>query len=1183
MKAILRLLIQPMLLALYALVALSIVLWWLTPLIGLHGHHPFDGVGARLALIGALLAVYAVVAVVAVLRRRRRNAALVQGLQGSAAASREADVLRQRFAEALHVLDDSMRKQGRRSLLRRGQYLYELPWYLFIGAPGSGKTTALLNAGLTFPLAAKMGQASVKGVGGTRNCEWWFTDEAVLIDTAGRYALQQSDEKVDAAAWAQFLELLKHTRPRRPLNGVLLTLNVQDVLQQGPAERKDHAARLRARLQELHAALGVRPPIYVLVTKCDLIAGFNESFDALGKEQRDQVWGFSFPYSPQSAESELREFSNEFEALQKRLRDRVLEQMQAERDPLRRAAIFAFPQQFAGLKGLLGGFLEQVFGGGGGLEQSALLRGVYFTSGTQEGTPIDRVLGTLARAFGVDSRAASIASSRGKSYFLSRLLREVIFSEQGLVGENRQAEAQRRLRRRLGLAAMGLASLLLVLGWGISDLRNAAYIAQVGARVPALQQAARSLPPAQGGDLANLPPLLDALDEAARADSFDVSHPPFLAGLGLYQGDTLQAGAQIGYQHLLEHALLPRVAKRLEERLRAANSSNLELAYDALKAYLMLYEPQHFDAQFLHDWITLDWDQNLASTLNQQQLAQLAGHLDAALQLGAPRAIAAQDTQLVARVRTMLASYPLPYRVLSEIERERVAANVPDFTVAGAAGPNAALVFTRASGQPLTSGIPGLFTREGYFGAFLGAIGKVERQLASEQSWVLGIGSGDALKQVVSGDRQLDESVRRLYLEEYIKRWDAYLADVRLVSLDSLDQTLAVARTLAAPDSPLVGFLRGVSHETQLAAEAASRAGKDKARLAKLEKAGGKLAGKANPLAQMFGSTPGGGTGAAAPIEQMVDEHFADLHQLFSGQPEPIQASLKLFNDAYVQLNAVALAKRTDSPPPPASGDAALHASAGLQPQPIRGMLQALLGAGASQSSSAQRQSLTGALAPVAQFCARAIAGRFPFSPGSSADVLPDDFGQFFGVGGMLDSFFNQNLAAQVDTGTTPWRYKPLPDGSVPKGGRGLVEFERAAQIRQAFFASGGKQPGFGVALRMLSMDSGLPSVTLDVDGRKLTFTAGDTAAQQLRWPSSNVASQIQLSGGGAPVQTFNGPWALFRLFDHFRIIAGKEPEKFTVVLDLGGKKAQLEVMSNSALNPLRLSALSQFRCPDSL
>ena len=101
--------------------------------------------------------------------------------------SAEAAKLRERFEEAVAAL-----KKQRRS----GNSLYDLPWYVFIGAPGSGKTTALINSGLKFPLEQRVGKGAVRGVGGTRNCDWWFTDEAVFLDTAGRYTTQDSDAGV---------------------------------------------------------------------------------------------------------------------------------------------------------------------------------------------------------------------------------------------------------------------------------------------------------------------------------------------------------------------------------------------------------------------------------------------------------------------------------------------------------------------------------------------------------------------------------------------------------------------------------------------------------------------------------------------------------------------------------------------------------------------------------------------------------------------------------------------------------------------------------------------------------------------------------------------------------------------------------------------------------------------------
>jgi type VI secretion system protein ImpL len=1194
MNRFLGLLLHPVTLTALALLMLALLVWFFGPLIAIADKHPLDGMLERAITIGVIVLVVVGVKLLREWRRRRTNAELVAGMAaGPSAAEREGQALEQRFKEALKILEDSARQSGKRSFLQRGQYLYELPWYMFIGAPGSGKTTALMNAGLTFPLAGKMGQASVRGVGGTRNCEWWFTDEAVLIDTAGRYALQQSDEATDAAAWKTFLSLLKKSRPRRPVNGVLLTVNVQDLLQQPPAERREHALRLRTRLQELHQQLGVRPPVYVLVTKCDLVAGFNETFGEMGREEREQVWGFTFPYddSPAAAAATpLQEFASEFAALETRLRERLIERMEVETDVLKRAAIFAFPQQFAGLKGLLGGFLEQVFEGGAGLEQRALVRGVYFTSGTQEGTPIDRVLGTLGRTFGVDGRVAALAPTRGKSFFLTRLLREVVFREQGLVGVNRQAEARRRQLRLAAVAAMGVVAVVAVGGWGTSFMRNQSYLAEVDARVPELQAAVATLPPATSAELSVLPQVLDEAVALPAPSTFELDAPPLLNTLGLYEGRHVAAGADIAYRRLLDKALLPRVTKRLEERLRAASRDNLELAYESLKHYLMLYTPEHFDAESLKAFVTLDWDANLAGTLSAEQRQALAGHLDAAFSRGAPPPAAPMDEALVASVREMLAAYPLEYRIFSRLKRARVGADIADFSVASAAGPNAVRVFERASGQPLTQGIPGLFTRDGYFKAFQSAQSAVAATLAKEQAWVIGTPAAQGTAQRTAqaaaaalggGASELDQKVRLLYLQEYIKVWDRYLADVRLIRLGNLENSMAVAGLLAAPDSPLRAYLRGVARETQLAAAIAEAAAAN----APATAVGARMDRAKQEMAALLGSAAGVPTAGAAgrPIEAMVDDHFASIHRMVAGQPAPIDDVLKLFNEINVQLTAIDAAQKSRTAPPPGGG-AAIKAAAALQPEPIKSMLESLVDAGATQGRSAERQGLTAELRPIAELCMRTIAGRYPFAQGSKSDVMPDDFGQMFGVGGQLDEFFQRRLAGLVDTGANPWAFRPLPDGTKPPGGAALADFQRAARIREAFFRTGGKVPGFKVDLRVLEMSDGLKEVVIDVDGSPMKFTAGDTAPQTFTWPSARIASQIKLGGGpGAAVQTFEGPWAFFRMLGQFEVQPSTQPERFTVVLNLEGRKARMEVISGSALNPLRLREMQGFRCPETL
>jgi len=1196
MKRFLQVALHPIALSIYGLLAVAALIWWIGPLIAFGDSRPLDSVSARLITIAVIVLVWAFSVWFRGFRRRRANASMLAGISksGSSAGDREAQVLEQRFSEALATLQDSARKSGKGGLFKRSAMLYDLPWYVFVGAPGSGKTTALMNAGLTFPLAGKMGQSPIKGVGGTRNCDWWFTDEAVLIDTAGRYALQRSDEAADSQAWFSFLALLRKSRPRRPINGVLLTINVQDLLQQTPADRKDHSQRLRTRIQELHERLGIRPPIYVLVTKLDLLAGFNETFGDFAKDERDQVWGFTFPYDPRGKDSALPEFASEFAALEKRLRDRLLDRLDSESDVQRRAAIFSFPQQFGGIKGLLGGFLEQVFEGGQGLEQMPLLRGVYFTSGTQEGTPIDRVLGTLSRTFGVEAKAGTAANSRGKSFFLSRLLREVVFAERGLVGANKQVEARGRLVRRLALGAMALTGIALLVGWTISYNRNRAYIDEVAVRVPAARASVEALPPATNADVSALPQVLDELYAVPQPAGFDGDAPPLLNRLGLYQVDYLSGGTDIGYRHILDHGLLPRVARRLEERLRAVDRSNLELAYEALKSYLMLYTPDHYDPEALKNFVSLDWDQNLAGTLTPEQRANLAAHLDNALADGAPQALAPINQGLVDQVREMLVAYPLEYRVFSRLKRAKVGGEYPEFSVASAGGPNSVLVFERASGLPLSRGIPGLFTRDAYFKAFRDSMSKVVKQLSDEQQWVLGTAgaprsAGESVTQALSVEPEIEQRVRRLYLQEYIKVWDAYLADVRLIKLTDIARSMEVARVLAAPDSPMAAYLRAVSRETTLVPTAQEMASQESLQLSAKKSVASRLAPKADAaksdLAALMGTTPEGAGSAPATgamLESMVDDHFAELHRLTAGQPAPLDEVVKLLNDVFVQLSAIDAAQKSKSAPPPSGGGggAAAQAAASLQPEPVRSMLGNLLSAGASQSRTAERAGLSDELRPIAEFCARTVSGRFPFAQGSKSDVLPDDFGQLFGVGGMLDDFFQRRLANLVNTGVSPWAYKPLPDGSKPAGGAAIADFQRAARIREAYFRSGGKQPGFRVDLRVLEMDEGIAELSLDMDGQALKFAKGNTAAQTLTWPSPRVASQIKLSANGGTPLIFEGPWALMRLINQFEVQPSAVPERFSVLVNIEGKRARLEIVSGSAINPLRLREIQEFRCP---
>src|SRR5271166_5435786 len=316
MRAVLRFLGSRWFLSFLGVALLAILIWLFGPFLAF-----LEDWITRAIIVAVMLLIWAGVNFWLDRRKKKNEAALVEGVTAvqttdptAIASAEEVAAMREKLTTALSLLKRASGSRG---------YLYEQPWYAIIGPPGAGKTTALLNAGLRFPLAAEMGQDAVAGVGGTRLCDWWFTDEAVLIDTSGRYTTQDSNAAVDRAGWEAFLDLLKRTRTRQPLNGVLVAIGLSDIARAPEPERIAHARAIRQRVKELETKLGVRMPVYLLFTKADLIAGFTEFFSGLDRDKRAQVWGATFPLEAKDAEPAAL-FGDEFLALVARLDDQLL-------------------------------------------------------------------------------------------------------------------------------------------------------------------------------------------------------------------------------------------------------------------------------------------------------------------------------------------------------------------------------------------------------------------------------------------------------------------------------------------------------------------------------------------------------------------------------------------------------------------------------------------------------------------------------------------------------------------------------------------------------------------------------------------------------------------------------------------------------------------------------------------
>jgi len=1178
MKRLFAWLFKRPVLAFVGVLLLSLVFWFEAPLLAFDGKEPFAGRAARWTVILLMFAAWAGWYGAKLLKAHLANRRLMASLAAAnapepgpgmpaPAALQEQAALQQRMQQALAVLRRAA--PGRRAW--GSQYLYQLPWYMFVGAPGSGKTTALTHSGLRFPLADTMGAGAIGGVGGTRLCDWWFTDDAVLLDTAGRYTTQDSDQEVDQAGWHGFLGLLKKYRPRRPINGIIVALSVSDLLQQGPAARQAQAGAIRARIKELHERLGSSFPIYVTVTKCDLLAGFVEFFDSFGREERAQVWGMTFPIGP--AETALAEFPVRFHELEQRLQARVLGRMGEERDLQRRALLYRFPQQFAGLGEVLKGFLDTVFAPTR-YEQGAQLRGVYFTSGTQEGNPIDRVMAGLAASFGLDRKVLAPNAASGRSYFITGLLRELIFKEAGLAGLDPRHEQRRRTLR---WAATGAAALL-VAGFAAalatSYLRNERVVREADARSDALARMVGALP--ADAPLLEALPMLNAARTLPGGFEEREAGVPLLNRVGLNQSDKLGAGAQLAYQRLLRSALLPQVMGRLEDVLRQGEANNQDRLYETLRVYLMLGQPRHLEPESVQAWLDLDWRRSLPQASAAQRDA-LAAHVGALLDPGGAAADPPPlDAGLVSEVRAKLALMPLPERVYNRLRRKVAQARLPEISVNRAAGRDVSSLLARTSGEPLTRGVPGLFSVAGY----RELLRQAPTALAdiAKDSWVLDRREAEGAVAALSA-QDMQAAVLRLYYADYIRAWDALLGDVRIAPFSSLDQGARITNALAGADSPLKAFLTVAARETTLeGAGPGSAVALDAAVRSKLSAARRKL--EAALGAEEEAPAP------AAEAGTPVDEHFAPLHRLVGSEKTPgtLDAQLALLKDASQFFDAADQARRAGTPAPGGETLQRIKRAAEGTPAPLGTMLQTVDSAGASLTLGSERARIRALWAAEgARFCGAAIAGRYPLVRGAGRDATLDDFGKFFGPGGIMDEFFTRHLAAQVDQSGRQWRWRD--SGMAPAGipQEVLNQFQRAARIREMFFAGGGRQPSLRFDLAPQAADPSLARVILDIDGQPVPYAPGTPARPvPIVLPSGKGGGLVQFETT-PPLRTelrTEGPWAWFRMVDRGTLQPGSQPERFQLGFDLDGRRMSYVLTAGSVINPFRREALEGFRCP---
>lgn len=1010
--------------------------------------------------------------------------------------------------------------------------LSTLPWLMLMGPAGAGKSEFMARSGLHFPLmdsSSRRGR-SVKGIGGTRAFEWWLSQEAVVLDMGGR-TLSASAQFEDNDDWFAFLDVLKQQRPKKPLNGVIVAVGVDQLADKPEAAVDKLAGAVRERIEGLVDRLGVVFPVYVVFTRADLLAGFAEAFGDLPAAERGQPWGatIAMDRSRDVAAEEL--FDEEWSHLEAAAGDRRTGRLGAVPDPVQRARLFAFPAQLQRVKPALRRFVRGVFAPDPTRSDTALFRGFYLASAVQEGAPADRVLEPAAKAAGLAPAAPTPPPQTSGAWFVHGLLTRVVFADADLASASRSAIAARKRGRLVlfagvGTAFLAVALLLVVLASLNAGLTSRARRAGV--------EVAETVNPEAGlyeklTTLETLRRHLVELEQNRRST-------PWWRALGAYSGDPLiEPGVRLYADRAIESLIEPAVESlQLELRGRAAAASPGDLVdfYVKFRAWHLLRQPaeiQPGDSRTIVRAIQKVYDSQLAAVpadargrvpeLIGDQVAFLAAHPEVLERLIA-RYYPPNDPGLLRQGQAALRQHWDSKAFYADLI-ERLGPGREAATLATLA-PNAPVLSASAT-------VPGLYTREAW-------LGHVKPEI---EWWRANVNRDYVLRDAFGGSPpDVAGEIQAAYATDFTRHWTAFLAGLELGGGDAaLGENLKI---LARGDSPLLKVLRGVGDQTLLGAGAEDGLGEVRRDFALIhnffaaqsdDRAGNALAAFNRLIGRRGGSRVDRNTPPSdlyVQELQRAEKKYAEVAQpgvpadqvrtlLAEGDPasNPVKGA-RAWVDALAEQYAAAAATP------------AVARVLALPPDHVLGAISRSYGSGLSRKFDEQ------VLGPFRA----TLGGKYPFHR-SGPDVSPYEFNEFFRAGGAFWTFYNAEL-------------KPLvhPDGS-PVGAAGgsaipaeVASFLRMANdIREAFYGANPEAASLRFTVRTSAQRIERPAGTsvrwasFDVGGSFATYNMGPPVPQPLAWPGpdANLGASLRvLLAGGADAQSLNhpGPWGVFHLVD---------------------------------------------------
>lgn len=1165
---------MPLLLALGAVLML-VTIWWLGPQWTWREQQPLASVAHR-GLASLVLVLVPLLCWLVVLRGRNRR---LQAERNQAVAAELDQTLP--FVQAQEkALDQGLSRFLHNAGGRRA--LYRLPWYLVVGDQHAGKTSFIDRTEQSFSLT-RIDKAQARG----RQVQalaypigWWVSNDAVIIDPPGAFISQESrsvspGEAAEAPAvppgtparlWQHLLGWLVRNRSQRALNGVVLVVDLPALLHGTPEQRVALAHVLRTRLYELSSQLGSRLPLYVVLSKFDLLDGFDQLYAGVPAASREKMLGFTFKLDAATTfDAWLDEYGDYYDQLISQLFEQVVDRLDTLGGASLRARLFSLHAQLVGLRPILLGFLKETLASDR-FTTPALVRGVYWSSVVQQGDMLNAFVREAAQPYKTTPPLLE-GKTQGKAlaYFIQHAFRRVIYQEAGLAGDNIKVARGKRQLLWVGTGVGALAVFVAIASWQRYFDINGAKAANVLAKSQEYShhQVDQRLDPTGRN-------LLEPLDQIRDAVSVFGDYRaawPGVADLGLYQGRAIGPRVDEAYLSLLSKRFLPALASGVIEAMDAASPGS-EQQMAALRVYRMLEDRRNRRPEWVEDWMARQWQQKFPG---QGQLQRdLMRHLKYAM--------AYADTELpqykqrIAEVQQTLRRVPLPERVYASLKQQAGEQLHAGLDLRHQVGPAFDVVYQPAVGARQGEGLllAPMLTAKG-FKEYFEPRSQRFAELAMVDEWALGergqLDYSDA-------DREaLGERLRSLYSADFIDSWRRALNAFSVADFRDLDHGVEVLQQFIGPAAPLHRLLETVKDNTSFSAAVGieisedaealrPRVGKPEqqqawaiqrtfAGLSTLLRASGDkpsyydetlgAIAAVHDYAKAVQDSPDRGKAALRAVHQRFamtgQDPISTLQRVATGLPEPINHQVRKVADQTAQvLNVEALReleRRWDT--------------------------------------------------EVYSFFQQRLAGRYPFVV-RAPDASLDDFEAFFGPKGRLQQFNDQYLKVflkdNLEALQAGEQGHPLIRSDV------IEQLELADRIRETFFDQRGNL-SVQFSIEPLGLSANQRTSLLDLDGQLISYTHGPRQITGIVWPNTlgqHVRSNLTLlrQNGNSSSLEYRGPWSMFRLLSRGSL-NGRTATSVDLSFRTGDGVMRYRLSAEKAFNPITQQPFKGFRLPRGL